>query len=239
MHRFLRKFFFFSLQLTLLLAFLTFLAHLLAQYNLRTFPVPNQVSNLFLGDSHIASGIDETIIEQAINVGSEGESYFISYYKIQMLRDLYPSIDTVFLGASYHNFSEHYEETTFGNASTRRYFFVLPLEAKWKLLCSMKNPPNYLVRSIFFQFKNYNQNRWTQGQRFEQKTGIRLEIVEKRIEALYFKGDTLSHFAASQVEYLQKIQAYCQEEQVELILLNMPLAFLISGSSTSKIYGFL
>lgn len=223
MQEFLRKIVHFGILLCLLISALTGIAHFIAQHNLAAFPVPEHLNTLILGDSHIASGIDQHIIQNAINVGSEGESYFISYYKIQVLTEQHPTIDTILLGASYHNFSGYYEQVTLGNASTRRYFFILPLEAKIKLLFSMKNPLNYLVRCIFYQLKNVNKNGWTQGQRFEQKTGIKPEIITKRIKAQYYQEDTLCDFAYSQIAYFKKINAYCATKNITLIVLNTPL----------------
>ena len=85
----------------------------------------NSITTVFLGDSHIEQAINDTLLENCINLGQNSESLYFSYFRLKVLLESNPSIKVVCLGFSYHSLSSYYDKFIvgeFSNAISNRYF---------------------------------------------------------------------------------------------------------------------
>ena len=113
---------------------------------LQNYTVPQNVNNLFIGDSHIMQGINDSIIPNSINLAENSEAYYYSYFKIKGIIKNNPSIKNIFLGFSYHSLSSYYEEFEFGKFSKNvctTYFFIMPFSEQIKLMAVNFSEPSF------------------------------------------------------------------------------------------------
>lgn len=99
--------------------------------------IKQNVTSLFIGDSHVKCCINDSIVLHSVNFSEYSESFCFSYYKIQGLVRSNPSISKLYLGFSYHSLSAYYDDYIVGNYSkdiAPNYFFILPGTEKMKFI---------------------------------------------------------------------------------------------------------
>ncbi len=222
---FFRKIFYFmSLPLGLFLAAFA----LVGRSNKQAFDelrVAPNVTTVFAGDSHVELCIEDRLIPNSYSMGKNAECYYYSYFKIKSILENNPSVDTVYLGFSYHNLSDYYDDFVFGKYSpylSGRYFFIMPNSEKVKFLKF-----NYDNLSLFLRttLRSGMENEFKGGylNAFENVTA-NPKTIDGRIDFQFFKGGKLRPFTELNMACLDKIIDLCKERRVELILLNTPLA---------------
>ena len=69
--------------------------------------IKGNISDIYIGDSHIKHAINDSIIPNSLNIAESSESFYFSYFKLKILLENNPSIKKVHLGLSYHNLSNY------------------------------------------------------------------------------------------------------------------------------------
>ena len=193
-------------------------------------PVGNSITKIFIGDSHIQQCINDSLLENSINIGQNSESIYFSYHKIKLLLESNPSIKEVYLGFSYHSISSYYEkfiDGEYSNAISSKYFALLPLKEKISIIYANKTDLiSYFKALIDSEIKNiFNDRKSYQGSYenvfFDSK--VNHKSVEKRIQFQYYTEDSLNPYSQSSIESVNKINDLCKKSNVKLILLNTPV----------------
>ena len=108
--------FFFTILLSIVIAAFILL-NLYHDLFLNEVKLSSNITTIFIGDSHIQTAINDSLIENSINISTTAESYYFSYYKLQRYLPANPQIKRIYLGFSYHNFSNYYEDYISGKHS--------------------------------------------------------------------------------------------------------------------------
>lgn len=180
---------------------------------------------LFLGNSRIQYGIDDSLIPNSLNAGLNADNYVFSYLKLKLLKKYNPQIDTLFLGVDeasvFHYFQVSgdkfhpffWDVLTIDDWSfflkNDRAIFQSPLE--WlKILYPLKS----YIKSISFQQLGIGG--------FSELHRDKLQVdIEKHkdVEEAYSPEERINLF---QDLYLKKIVSFCRQENIQLFFLNMP-----------------
>lgn len=188
------------------------------------FKVAPKVTTLYAGDSHIEQCINDKLMARSLSIAQTAEALYFSYFKIEKLLENNPSIDTLFLGFSYHSLSDYYDGFVFGEDSPHlaaRYFFILPNSEKAKFLLHNSDNLALFLKNILRDGKD---KAFLGG--FENgfpNTAASQKSMDKRIAFQYFKNGKLNGFSELNLASLDKIAQLCREKKVELVLLNTPL----------------
>ncbi|OMP31162.1 hypothetical protein [Mangrovimonas sp. DI 80] len=215
----------FSLACLLLLSFSLIVKSISKDYNL------NELNKgLFVGDSHVRCAIDDSYIDGYINMGLYAESYYFSFFKIKQLLDRNDNIEEVYLGYSYHSLSNYYDSYVSGEYSkevSSTYFFMLPLRGQLEcLLWNLSEMPSYLRMGINKECESYFKSGEYafRGGYVNNKIDMASEgEIAKRIKAQFYDKNVVRQFSKLNIDNLLKIIALCNERDIELTLVNMPL----------------
>lgn len=185
------------------------------------------VNKLAIGDSHIRSSVNDSLLNNTKNVGLTCESFIYTFYKLKTLLKNNPKIDTVLLGASYHNFSVFYDDWTYSHAILFRYFYTLPLKAKYELLKKI-NFAKFIYYSVqngtISLFSEPGKNEWL-GAYENGRTNkvITEQSINKGIRIQYYRNEKETGFSNINIRYFLEIVNLCREKNITLIILNTPI----------------
>ena len=222
-------FLFFLPIITVIFVCLTFLIYMNSQTNEVT--LESNINNIYVGDSHIQLAIDDNMISNSLNVAKTSESFYFSYYKLKMLTNNNSSIDTVYLGLSYHSLSSYYDEFIEGKHSSAvspKYFYLLPLSEQFKMLNLNSNkllPFFTSITKIGINSLINNESHPYIGSfrsRFEDTKAVKASM-DKRLILQYHTDKGLKPFSKLNIHYLNKIIEICKSKGIVLITLNTPL----------------
>jgi hypothetical protein len=213
---------FFSISI-LGLILISFLLNFKNKALLNNYKVPGNVNTLFIGDSHIMQGINDSMIPNSINLSLNSESYYYSYYKIKAIVTNNPSIKNIFLGFSYHCLSSYYEDQEFGKYSkdvSTTYFFIMPFSEQIRLIAvNYSELPaffrNMLIKGLYPSYLGKYQNDF-------KRTCAQDSSMDKRILFQFYKSGNVTQFSTINLYYLNKIVTYCRHQKINLTLLNTP-----------------
>jgi hypothetical protein len=200
------------------------------EYQLLT--INQDINKIFAGDSNVEGAINDSIIENSINIAQSGEAYFYSYIKIKSLLEFNNQIDTIFIGFSLWDLLNSTEERwlfsdEFMVEKITSYNYLLHRGEKPLLI--KRNPIAYsrgLLKSIVSNFTVFMKSFHPGNFRgkiinfggYEYSTRDRLEEDSKRNpfkEQVFKEGEF-------QKEYLLKISQLCHQKSIKLVLLNTP-----------------
>lgn len=195
----------------------------------KSLRIDDSITNVFLGDSHIRYAIDDSMLSNSINLGNSSESVYFTYYKLKQLLNSNSSVETVYVGFSYHNISSYYDEYIYGQYSQSvapNYFYVLPLTEQLQMIkWNFKALPSFMAATLKTGIRIWrNENTFEGG--FDNRfydTAANRATMDKRLEHQFFTNDTLNSFSSLNIRYFDNIAELSQEYEVELIIVNTPL----------------
>ncbi|MEO7445686.1 MAG: hypothetical protein ABIT96_13070 [Ferruginibacter sp.] len=195
----------------------------------KSFQINDNITEVFIGDSHIQGTIKDSLLPRGINIGNSGESYYLSYFKLVKLLGSNANIQKVYLGFSYHNISGYYYDFVYGKFSSSvvpSYYYILPANEQMKLLVyNYKTLPAFLKNSIKSAADILRNRVAFEGgyiNIFDSSRADR-KSMDKRINFQFYKEGEIYPFSSLNLDYLNKISALCKEHHVELILVSTPL----------------
>ena len=223
--------------ITLFIAILEFVNYEIA----KSQHLDSSITRIFMGDSHMEKAINDTLLENAVNLAQSSESLYFSYYKLKILLEQNPSIEEVYLGFSYHSVSSYYDKFIFGefsNAISVRYFSLLPFKEKLKILiANRKDFFSYLKVVVKNDILTILSERKPFQGGFENSfsnTKASEKAIEKRVLFQYYNEESLTEFSLKNIEYLFKIKDLCAKSNVNLILVNTPVYKLYKNKIPKK-----
>ncbi len=229
MKQFIKKIFLFiSLPLVCLIVGLFLFSHITKIYT--DFQFNKSIKELYIGDSHIQCAVNDSLLKNSKNLATSSESFYFSFFKLKNIIEKNQGIKKVYLGASYHSFSNYYDDLIIGQTSPHlspKYFFFLPIEEKIKhIRLNLIHFPafvkltSYLVYCYFF--KSVTMHYGSYSNSFIDVKGVKYSM-EKRLRFHYYKGDVVNDFSEINTTYLTKIIELCKLNNIDIVLLNAPL----------------
>ena len=193
--------------------------------NSHEWKVPSKVHVLFMGASHITRGIDDSLMETALNWSSPSERYMFTYIKLERLLDNNPQIDTVFLQCSA---TDLWKDTDYkyhdANEQSKYVKCYLPFMTKEQLMVYKDEALQafHLALNGLFATDDITQSRWWEtlgGYAPLSSTFNRKDMHLDREKPRGYGHDV-------NYTYLRKISTLCKEKNVKLILLQCPVLHL-------------
>jgi hypothetical protein len=193
----------------------------------------DNITIAFLGDSHVANGVNDSLIPNSINLAEQGEAYLYSYAKLKAILKYNKQIRTIFLGFSFDNSlkKSRDDEWLFSDKyvleRNSKYNYLLGNQEK--ALIFTRNPKSYskgipdcVISNFRSIWKSYYTNSifdfggYKYSDRDKLKENIKLNDSAQNSHDKFEVGEY-------QVKYLALISDLCKQNHVKLILLNMPL----------------
>lgn len=208
-----------------------FIFNLVVKNKLSDYRFDENISCLYIGDSHIACTVNDSLLDSAKNVSKYSESYCYSYYKLKLFLPNNPNINKVVLGMSYHNLSNNYDDFIDGKAFKFLYpdfSYLLPFTLQLKMIAArLSDLPSYfkLMLKNGTDQLSMNQNYSFEGGYLNKfsKMSAAIPNMDKEIEYQYFYNNKLRQFSKSNLNYLDSIIILCKQQNVDLILFSTPI----------------
>ncbi len=189
------------------------------------------ITEIYIGDSHIQSSVNDNLLENAKNLGQSSESFYFTYFKLKRILQGNPGIRKVYLGFSYHSLSIYYDKFISGEYSVSvspHYFYILPVREQIRLLNWNHNNISSYLKSIFKagrnQIDNLKDPDFFSGYANDfKKSAVVDSSMDKRLKFQYYPGNSISSFSEINLIYLNKIVELCRSRKIELAVLNTPL----------------
>lgn len=201
--------------------------------------LPLNVKTLLMGDSHTVKQMDPSAFTNALNLGMSGEFIYYSYYKLKKLLDCNLKPKRIILSYSYHSLASF---PWFGEAEmSKRYHLLIDREFynhKFKSefihqstvarFCSDEwKIPILLGQDIIEYFELRDSSKtipWLGA--YEPKRGSQIGNHRSLKDALgrhYSKFGVVTVTSRSKREYMRNFARLCQENGIELCLVNTPV----------------
>lgn len=229
---FLRKLFiFFSLATILFILLLLWLSYINNQA-LKNYKTAPQITELYVGDSHIQLGIDDKLLPISKNIAKPGEAIYYTFYKLGPILEKNPSIKKVYLGFSYHNISSYINDNIFGTRSkdiAARYFLILPFQEKINMTGHNRgNLPTFFRNILTHGFHTLltKKNDYSFIGGYENNflnTAANQLSMDKRIITQYYDDGLVRDFSFINIKYFNMIVELCKTRKIELVILNTPI----------------
>lgn len=186
------------------------------------------VRNLVAGDSHLLAGVDPSLLPACANIAQNAEPYLLTYYKLKMLVEHNPNIETVFLGFGPHNLSslsdKKFSDTRWAYEMSKRMYplaslteisnLPVPIDKKVFLQAYMKN-------MLFYPKKKHYSNYL--GHFTKRKSKLAKAEVSVVVNRHFYDTNGELGPSASSIEYLRKIIDFLTARGVKVILVNAPV----------------
>ena len=209
-----------------------------ARLRTMSFAISPENKIVFIGDSHIEIGVNETLIPGAFNFAKSGDPYFDQYFRLKRLLDDNPQISLVFVSATPHSLARYGDARIFGDWTMQNVIpSALPLYSarEWKMYFSRE--PVRMTKFIFGKpgvlAKNALNALASRREKMMGALGKRIvstgENLERsvRVERGIIPGKKLhgndSVGNAHQVEYLRKSVELVRERGAKIVFLNPPI----------------
>jgi hypothetical protein len=194
----------------------------------QVFELPVNKQILILGDSHLECALNDSIVDNAVNLCHSGEAYIYTYTKMKLFLVANPHIRTVWLSFNFRSLSKEAEEWLYndeGVLNIDRYvcFFEREEESFFSkdiryYLSIMRLPYIYrglTINNMLVITRTYNNLRW----------GGYLRLVQHNSQSKEIKlPDGVENYRSYiQYKYLNKIVEYCCNNNINLILINSPM----------------
>lgn len=193
--------------------------------NKHEWEVPSGVHILFMGASHITRGIDDNLMETALNWSSPSERYMFTYIKLKHLLNDNPQIDTVFLQCSA---TDLWEDTDYkyhdANEQSKYVKCYWPFMTREQIRVYKDEPLQafHLALDGLFATDDVTQSKW--WNKLGGYAPLLTTFDRKDMHPDREKPRGCGHEV--NYNYLRRINALCKEKNVKLILLQCPVLHL-------------
>ena len=200
----------------------------------KQYQFDKNIEFLFLGDSHIAHAVIDSLIPNSLNLSKISEPYYYTYHKLKFITRK-SRIKKILLGYSYHNFSSYYDEFINGNLSTvmpHKLFFCLDFSEQLRILNWNRKKLLLVLKNIFLssyhQFFNLEKEKndyWFYDGYYNTFVDAKVDSIniQDRIIFQFYKEEKVGSFANLNIVYLNKIIDLCQEKNIEIDFIITPL----------------
>jgi hypothetical protein len=197
--------------------------------------IPEDTEILILGDSHGVFALDPVLIGKAFNFSNSGESYIHNYYKLKFALKRKHSLKAVILPLDLHSFSDFRKNRIHFNLNWLRYLNYPELgwikKQAWSYLIKYLNLRFFSFKGRYRQFGDALLNPGlTRKTNQEEEPGFvaregyffhnREEKARKRANR---QLKDFNSFSPEMVFFFKSILKECQDRQLRVILLKLPI----------------
>ena len=175
---------------------------------------------LLMGDSQIQRLDSSLFQDNAAMLGSSGEPYYVTYYKLKRILDQdMVKVENVILGVSPHNFSPIYNkildiEWPEGKKAKKRYFYFLNIQENIYFNYKEMLSPN-LIELI------WSKPEW--GGYVVSENSNPDSVIINKIFKMHYRDDSVNYSSEGmQSDYLELISELCENRGIKLYLVSSP-----------------
>lgn len=232
MKRFLKRLFVFVFPMLLVVIGVSFWAKK-AINSKPVFVLPKNITTLILGHSQPECALNDSLIANAKNMAQGGEAYFYTYQKIKKLAAANPQIKTIYLSFSNNQIEPRMDEWTYDDEHIGNYFpkyagqmdaedYTLLLQHNYKAVLSgelkaLKNNISFVMKGKTNFLENNNWGGYLHLKRNKLDSIIKVNYIET------IKKEFSPTVSTINVNYLEKIVEFCQQENIKLIFYRTPV----------------
>lgn len=189
-------------------------------------PVLEEARIIIAGDSRIMTAIDPEKIDSSVNIAQNSESYVITYHKLKLILENNDNVEQILLGFSYPSFSAYLDGIFEDDIATadvlNRIYPIMSLDDFTALDVDEEKYYQVLFKNLFV-YPHTNHQKYI-GSFSKLEYGLDRADLDAVLLRHYYDEDS-NNIGISQVaeRYLDSIILLAEEEEVELILVNVPL----------------
>jgi hypothetical protein len=210
-----------------------FVSDLLLNYRKGSFlRLKKNTAILFAGDSNIACNVNDSLVNNAVNIAFNGESYMYTYLKLKNILEYNPQIKTVVINYSQVNLHKSAQDTLlFRKQEVYNKNEAFNYLMKWPEIRILleHNPKDYIfslresIINNYYRFFKTFQSQETDYRNYDFGGYYFLAHDKLEEDKKKFLSKKYSFEKATiQMKYLNKISILCKEKNAKLILLNTP-----------------
>lgn len=193
--------------------------------------IEKSVNTLILGDSHTQTGIDDSVLKNALNISQPSEHFLYSYNVLRLLIDNNPQINKVILGVSFHSFCRSYDQYIQDDDKTKfmypRYYSILDIDSVKDLgkipVKQFKGILNRVFEDIVHSSTIHDYS-FIGGFYKSDRSNLSQQTISSAIQRHYYtESGSIQKHSTIQVDYLKKIIQLCKTKKIKLILVNTPI----------------
>ncbi len=197
------------------------------------FQLPKTTNALILGHSQPECAFNDSLISNTKNMAQGGEAYFYTYQKIKKLLPDNPQIKTVYLSFSNNQIEPRMDEWTYDDEHVSNYFpkyaaqldaddYALLLQYNYKAVLSgeikaIKNNLSFLIKGENNFLAHNNWGGYLYLKRNKLDSIIKVNYINT------IKKEFSAAVSTINVHYLEKIVAFCQQQNVKLVFYRTPV----------------
>lgn len=199
-------------------------------------------TTLILGHSHAAYAYNTKFIANTFNIGSSGEAYLYTYFKLRKVIESNPQINRVFVEYTNNQIEKGMDNWMWDDSHLQynliQYWVILDQEAL--MLLYKKNFSGFVnafskglfdnLPKILFEKKNKIKNGSMGGYKMTE------EVIVLSSENKVQDSNLKSHVSDYNLLYLQKIIKFCKKNDIEICLVRSPMHKTYNISFTEKKY---
>lgn len=181
------------------------------------YPLPEGCTTLYLGDSHIQCGVDDSILSSSANLASAGAPMLCSYINLRSVLAGENSIERVVLSFWSATLADGSDKMALSPYFDKRLRYVT-----YEDFLATNAGVRELIRPIILSMSDWSGGELGgyNGDRYD-KLEVDIAMHEKDIAEGKELG-WLLHKKGLQYEWLLKIRELCEANDIELILLSTP-----------------
>jgi len=188
----------------------------------------DEFSVLILGDSQTEADLNDTIINNSINLSNSGDHIYFFYVKLKKLLNTGYSPKNLILGFSPHNlYSKDFYEESRMKTKIKKYFFMMDLN-DFQDIVNHNFTGGYqgLISTIFYSPRR--NNFWSSSEITNVGIGGYRKLTIGNNELLNRDVADSKTYEATEpdkisLKYFNKIIELCEQYKIRLIILNTPI----------------
>jgi hypothetical protein len=208
-----------------------------------SFKINNNITKVVLGHSHSESSVNDSILNNSINLSSSGESYFFNYQKLKKVVNQNKHINTIFIEFTNNNVDSVMDDWIWGYEKMSFYLqFYSPFMefADFNLLLEHNSTDllsSYSIATRKHLYRilsgDYDLIDEIGGYNATNRSKVAEMIANNKFNSSISESHSISE---TNLNYLRKMIKYCRENNIEVFLIRSPQHSLYADLINEGVY---
>ncbi len=199
------------------------------------FKLPENVTNVIFGHSHVECGYNTKFIKNTVNLGSSGEAYIYTYFKAKKVIENNPQLKKVFIEFTNNQIDSEMNNWTWDDIhlqyQLKKYLFLMDYNDL--VFLYKKNSSGFQTafsKTLFNNVGNLVVNRSISngdlgGYKEKENKKNNDESNDENNGNIKKSSNSKEHkISKSNIFYLKKLISFCEEKKIEVILVRTPMS---------------
>lgn len=193
------------------------------------FEINEDITRLVIGHSHSECSIDDSILQNSINLSASGESYFYNYQKLKKVVENNKQINTVFIEFSNGQIDSVMDDWIWGHQKMSYYLqYYSPFLDSEDFNLLLKNNSTDLFSSYSVATRKHLYRILRGDYHLVDEIGSYADARLSKVDEMIAKNKFNSTISKSQtlsetnLSYLRKMIDFCRKNDVQVFLFRSP-----------------